>query len=338
MEVRKVQLSGGTTYTVSLPKAWARDHGIESGSLLYLSPSDDGTLIVRTDERVEDADEWEAVVDVRSFDDSILRELLAGLYVVGFDRIELRDRSGFDGDRRRAVTDAATGLSGLDVMEAADSRIVLRSLIDAGNVSIRKSVLRLRLVTLSMHRDATAAVVEGDAGLADRVIERDAEADRLFAMVTRYFRRSLSDLRIVEKLGHSRAELYELYYVARQLERVGDHAEKTARVAADRTEPPAEPFAEDLRTSADRARSIVERASDVILSGTDVGAATRALGDRDELVADVETIQRALYDDPTGEATFRDALLLDSVKRTADYGGNVAEMGIQRTMRETGLA
>jgi phosphate uptake regulator len=125
MEVRKVQLSGGTTYTVSLPKTWARDHGIESGSLLYLSPSDDGTLIVRTDERVEDADEWEAVVDVRSFDDSILRELLAGLYVVGFDRIELRDRAGFDdGDRQRAVTDAATGLSGLDVMEATDSRMV----------------------------------------------------------------------------------------------------------------------------------------------------------------------------------------------------------------------
>ncbi|MFW6449319.1 MAG: AbrB/MazE/SpoVT family DNA-binding domain-containing protein, partial [Halobacteriota archaeon] len=34
METRKVQLTGGSTYTVSLPKPWARRNGIEAGSTL----------------------------------------------------------------------------------------------------------------------------------------------------------------------------------------------------------------------------------------------------------------------------------------------------------------
>jgi len=46
METRKVQLSGGTTYTVSLPKKWAQEHGIGSGSVLALHPSGDGSLLV----------------------------------------------------------------------------------------------------------------------------------------------------------------------------------------------------------------------------------------------------------------------------------------------------
>ena len=46
METRKVQLSGGTTYTVSLPKSWAQEHGIDAGSTLSLYPNRDGSLLI----------------------------------------------------------------------------------------------------------------------------------------------------------------------------------------------------------------------------------------------------------------------------------------------------
>ena len=46
METRKVQLSGGTTYTISLPKSWAEEQGIESGSLVSIHPNGDGPLLV----------------------------------------------------------------------------------------------------------------------------------------------------------------------------------------------------------------------------------------------------------------------------------------------------
>ena len=44
MEVRKVQITGGSTYTVSLPKEWATESGIEAGSKLAFYP-EGNTLI-----------------------------------------------------------------------------------------------------------------------------------------------------------------------------------------------------------------------------------------------------------------------------------------------------
>jgi len=43
METRKIQIAGGTTYTVSLPKDWASDHGLEAGARVRVHPYEDGS-------------------------------------------------------------------------------------------------------------------------------------------------------------------------------------------------------------------------------------------------------------------------------------------------------
>ena len=45
METRKVQVTGGSTYTVSLPKSWATDQGIEAGSEVEFYP-EEGSLFL----------------------------------------------------------------------------------------------------------------------------------------------------------------------------------------------------------------------------------------------------------------------------------------------------
>ena len=66
METRKVQLAGGSTYTVSLPKQWAIEHGIEAGARVHLTLLDDGSLLVRPDHENGDASTREtARVDVK---------------------------------------------------------------------------------------------------------------------------------------------------------------------------------------------------------------------------------------------------------------------------------
>jgi len=223
----KVQLSGGTTYTVSLPKSWAQEHGIDEESLVELHPNGDGSLVVEvTGDR--DSDTRSAVVDVSTTAASALEERVQALYQVGFDEVTLRDRAGHPADRRLIVEEAISDLSGFELLEASETEIRLLNLIDAENVDIRKSALRFKLVMLSMHRDAVSAIATDAPDLAGRVVDRDTEADKLFAMITRYFRRSLSDLHEVEKLTRGRGELFEYYYVCRQFERVCDHAEKMA--------------------------------------------------------------------------------------------------------------
>jgi len=332
METRKVQLSGGTTYTVSLPKSWAQEHGIDAGSVLSLHPNGDGSLLVETtvDGATTDRD---VRVDVATETDRAICQRVRAMHAVGFDSVTLVDQTGHDRDRRSAIEGTVVELSGFELLESTDTRIRLTNLIDAENVDVRKSALRLRLVTLAMHRDAVTAVAEGDTELARQVIDRDVEADKLFAMVTRHFRRSLTDLGEIEKLDLGRATLFEYYYACRQFERIADHAVKIARFVLDDEAALPETFPTSVTDLGTSARQIIDDAADVILADHGIETAYKALSGRDDLADRLDDLDRELYhhDDPT--EAYVAGLVLDSIRRTAEYGANVAGVAIQQVSR-----
>src|SRR5207249_994348 len=47
MEGRKLQLTGGSTYVVSLPKRWVLDAGLKAGDTVFLETEGDGAVSVR---------------------------------------------------------------------------------------------------------------------------------------------------------------------------------------------------------------------------------------------------------------------------------------------------
>lgn len=334
METRKVQLSGGTTYTVSLPKSWAQEHSIEAGSTLTLYPNGDGSLLVET-KADRSAEARTTTVDTSTDSDDAVRQRIRAFHAVGFDEVTLLDRAGHSAERRSLIEKTLKGLSGFEMLEAGETRIRLTNLIDADNVDVRKSALRLRLVVLGMHRDAVTAVLTDDESLAERVINREQEADKLFAMVTRHFRRALTDLQEVEKLETSRNELFEYYYMSRQFERIADHAEKISRFVLDPEVTVPTSVEDRLETLASRSRDVIDTAADVILASGGFEAALDALTERDKLRTELENLDKELYahEDPT--EAYVVGLMLDSIRRTAEYGANIAEVGIEQVARKS---
>ncbi|MCI4317652.1 MAG: AbrB/MazE/SpoVT family DNA-binding domain-containing protein, partial [Thermoplasmata archaeon] len=47
MEGRKLQLAGGSTYVVSLPKRWVLNAGLKAGDMLFIDTELDGSVSVR---------------------------------------------------------------------------------------------------------------------------------------------------------------------------------------------------------------------------------------------------------------------------------------------------
>ncbi|TRO56011.1 AbrB/MazE/SpoVT family DNA-binding domain-containing protein, partial [Candidatus Bathyarchaeota archaeon] len=43
-DLRKVQVTGGSTFIISLPKAWVEQMGLQRGSVIRISQKDDLTL------------------------------------------------------------------------------------------------------------------------------------------------------------------------------------------------------------------------------------------------------------------------------------------------------
>ncbi len=333
METRKVQLSGGTTYTISLPKSWAEEHGIDAGSVISLTPNDDGSLVVETADP-EGTTPDRTTVDIAASEPDELIERVLALYLVGYDEVTLKHRGGYSDAQRQAVTEAIDGLSGFETIEKTAHTLRLQDLIDAATVDIRKTTLRLRLIALSMHEDAIRAITDHDEALADRVVARDAEVDKLFARVTRYFRRSLSDLKEVKNLGYSRDDLFEYYYTGRQLERIADHAEKIASFVRDRDQPLSDDLLEQIDHLGSSSRSIVDDAARVVLEDASVDVAYETLRQRNTLRDAITAADRQLYDHVDPEAAHVAGLVFDSIRRTSEYGANIAEIGIQRHCRD----
>ncbi len=333
METRKVQLSGGTTFTVSLPKSWATEQNISSGSVLYLHPEDDGTLLVEARTQQTDEECWKRL-DVSGYDTEMFVETVKSMYLIGVDELVLVDRNGYTQDRFETATSLTSGLSGLEILEASDTKLVFKNLIDPTSISVHKSVTRMKLIVLAMYRDAVQAVVDPDRSLATQVIQRDSEADKLFYLVTRQFQRALDDLQTVEKLETNRSELYEYYHTARQFERVGDHATRMARLVAERGDDLEGIDTEEFARLADNSRRIVDRAADAVLTDVDRTTAFSVLSDATALSDAVAELDRELYDREDADGAYVVGLLLDSVRRTAGYGRNVAEVGVQGSMRK----
>ena len=184
-----------------------------------------------------------------------------------------------------------------------------------------------------MQRDATTALETGDTELATHVIGRDDEADRLFGVIDRHFQRALSDLREVDRLELDRSALFGYYTTARNLERVADHTEKVATITT-RVEAVPDAVLDAIVAFAHRSQGAVEAATSVLLASRDVDTAYEALTARDELAAELEPFDRRLYRDDIPDAYLL-GLVLDSVKRTTEHGGNIAEVAIQQVSKET---
>ena len=87
MDTRKVQVTGKSTYIVTLPKKWAVDSGMVAGSLVRISYQDDGSIAITPP--THDSDPPAKRLELRGMSmDAITRDII-GAYVMGHRSIEL---------------------------------------------------------------------------------------------------------------------------------------------------------------------------------------------------------------------------------------------------------
>ena len=325
METRKVQLTGGSTYTVSLPKEWATENGIEAGSEVEFHQ--EGNSLLLTPKR--DAEHTEGTIDVTDLHGERLTRAVITMYVSGFDIINL-DGETIDADQRRTIREAAQSLVGVEVLEETSNRVVVQDLLDSSELSVHNAVTRMRLIARSMLEDAVAALIDNDDDLAESVIDRDDDADRLYFVVSRIFRATLRSPRAIEELGVPREVCFDYHYSARQLERISDHAAKISHIQRDLGDI-SEEVGTALSSLYEAVVTVIDTALDALFED-DSDRSMELAHDARESILEIDehtrTIDELLMDlDPHQAQSL--GLIVDSLSRSADYGGNIAETALQ---------
>jgi len=321
-----VQVTGGSTYTVSLPKTWATENGVSGGSVVEFHPENDALLLTprREDEKTE------GTLDITGLEGEELTRAVITIYVSGFDVISL-ETARVTADQRRTIRDAVQGLVGLEVIGETSEHVRLQDLLDSSELSLHNAITRMRLVAITMLGDAVTALVDDDDDLATDVVQRDDDVDRLWAMVSRVFRSVLRDPGAAAEIGQDRETCFDFHSSARQLERIADHSAKIAHhsLELDGVTDDATQALQDLQAAAEE---VIDMAMDALLE-EDTEKATRLANDArqrveaaDERAREVDALIRDL--DPQQAQLL--GLVIDSLKRSADYGGNIAETALQK--------
>lgn len=338
METRKLQEVGGGTFTVSIPKEWARDHGFEVGMELQLYTHRDGSILVRSSEGDVNCLE-EATVDVDARGTEAVARAARLAHGLGFETITLCRTTPFSDAERKAVRAAVRDLVGTNVLSESDAEITIRHLLDASSVSVCQSIVQLQYLTVSLLRDATEAFVDA-ADERSAIRERAGQADRSADMVTRHFSRSLVSRAELDELDVSRAELFAHYETATRLRTVAEQAVRIADAGAKATEPPAAETSGDVTAVAEGVADAVEEAVTAVLCG-DMAEARRARRRYDGAVGDIEAIRESLYDESASLSTAAAVALTDALsalQRAADCGRSVTDVAARTAIRAANMS
>jgi len=327
IEQRKVQLTGGSTYTVSLPKEWAVENQIGAGSLVNFYP--EGSSIVLSAEKKNSRNSTSVNIDGMEMDE-IVRTVVT-MYVSGFEIIELQS-GRISTEQRRAVRDITRQLVGIEIIEETPNMMKLKDLLDSSELSIIGAVERMENMALSMFSDSIESIKLNDLNLSKDVIERDDDIDRLWFVVSRAFRTSLKSPSKLQELGLERIDCFDYHTCARQLERIGDHAAKISYIKQELGDIP-EPIRKGLGNLHEASREIIDLAIKA-MKMEDKNMAKEAANRSRTKVTLIEKLVLEMMHSTVKDLDVSDAqkigLVLDSVSRCADYGGNIAETVLQK--------
>lgn len=332
MEIRKVQLTGGSSFVLTLPKDWIRSLNIKKNDPLGLMVQPDGTLVVTSRTSQESVQMTKTIAVDEIEDPKHLFRMLIGAYVMGYTAIEIRSKTGIEQPLRAAVIDFTQTAIGPEIIEESAKDIIIKDLLSPTEMPFDKTIRRMSLLARSMHEDAVRALKERDEALAAAVIERDRELDRLHWLVARQSNVVLRDVTLAKKMGVSMEESSYYFLVSRIIERIGDHAVHIAKALPGLSGKKLDAKTYERIYSASQVSLSLFKNSVDAWFRKDISAANDNLNSIEPLT---EQCREILGDAmrTSGPSAISLSYIAESIRRTGEYSGNLSELVINNLMR-----
>ncbi|PSQ03600.1 histidine kinase [Halobacteriales archaeon QS_5_68_33] len=336
METRKVQRLGPSTLAMTLPAKWAQEHHVEKGDEVSLRMGGKGTLTVLP-ESVQ-SEESEATIHAEGLNADALERAILSQYVLG--RRIIHVESGPDetlpSSHINAVYNAETQLMGLGVVEETPDSIAIRCSVDPEDFTLDNLLERLESTGGTMRNEGVKALAHGNPDLAQRALNRERQANKIFVLLLRLIFTSYQNPNLARAVGLDDGfPLIAYRSAAKNLELTADNAEDIAEIAMETdghslnvdtaTMRRIREFTDDVDEMAELAvEAIVERDYDL---ACDVRERFAAVEDREQdILADLDEL-------PNDEI-LRVREVLVSLQQTAQYAVRNAEIASNLALNE----
>lgn len=301
MEYRKIQLTGDSTYIISLPKVWIKKNKLVKGDVISVIERGDEVLL-----RLKEEKEKEAQIKIKTNDLEFLARLLITKYIQGYDTIVFSAKEHLDPGIRAHLIKASSYLIGLEPFGETKDTITFRMLMK-GNRSLIESAERMHDLSMLSLKELIDDMDsrQSNKTILDEIIQRDDEIDKFYFLILR----QLSSMSGFEAIIWAQ--------IAKSMERISDHVEAIAQLVKEGKEMKKEDIA--------LFKQLIDLYGDVMLTLKNLD-----LSLAEEILIKVQKIKAAGLDlkkNLDGEER-RNILVYASFRRIAEYISDLAESAI----------
>jgi len=216
-------MTGGSSYIITLPKEWINSLHIKKNDPLGIFIRSDGTLLLTpkiTQEQLHKIKEFDVS---RISKPTYLLQLLIGAYIAGYTSIKITSPDRMTTAVRNIIRSFTQLAIGPEVIEETDTSIILKDLHNPTEMPLDRTIKRMHIIVKGMNEDAMRALQTKDKALADDVLSRDNDIDRLHWLVARQYNILLQNVSLAEKMSISIGMASTCFLISKIIERIGDH-------------------------------------------------------------------------------------------------------------------
>jgi len=228
MEIRRIQMTGGSSYIVTLPKDWIKSLNIKKNDPVGLFQQSDGTLLVTPKIDREYTQRTKEFDTSNVTDQNFLLRRLIGAYITGYNSIKITSKTRMSPAVKLTVRKFIQATVGQEIVEETENYILVKDLLNPAEMPFDRTIKRMHIIVKGMHEDITTAIQKKDKKLAEDVILRDNDVNRLHWLVARQHNIILANVRFAEKMGITVELATTSFLISRIIERIGDHVVRMA--------------------------------------------------------------------------------------------------------------
>jgi phosphate uptake regulator len=264
-----------------------------------------------------------------------LRRKVVSIYLAGYNIIHLKIKSGrISPLLRDAVRDVVRrSLVGTEMIADASDNITLQVLLSVPELSVNTAIRRMYLIASSMHRDAITSIAEQNYDLAQGVIKSDDEVDRFSLYILRNLVLAARNGRTLREMGlKDPSDCLSYRATVKSIERIADHACGISERALKLKDKIPRDYLHKVEKMSQLSLAVLNDAVEALLR--------RDYHLADKTVDAVENI-RALEIDAAAAVESQKLhdpasikLILEDIRRTAEYASDIAEAAMNQTIDE----
>lgn len=349
---RRVQSTGRGSYIISLPKEWVQDIGLKRGSEIAFSVQPDSSLSLIPRKLRESSDEASKLKEYcvntnpKEEPQSTLR-MIRALYAIGADIIHIRFKSVEDAERYKAETKSFVRdtFLGSEIIDETDDEVTVQILIKHSEFPIEKAVRRMAIVALSANKDAIAALKSRSTPLFDGVINAHNDVNRLGLYIVRQLKYGI-ERNLYRELGFRTPKEFLLFRIAvNDIQNIGENALNIInnlgtfqKLIDDGTLFVKDPIDEEIYAQLMHFNSLAHQLFEDAIKAMfkrEYKDAEKLISRREGFTAlenELIMLMSSKKLDPNVASVLR--LIFDSSRRIMDYGRNMSELTLNRTVEE----